>query len=142
MMKLIGLNYTIQHKKGKENAVADALSRIVNEEGITLAITAPIPIWVQEIVESYKRDPHCKKMMGELALHQNTQGDYSYGNGNELLRYKGKLYIGKTSPVRKRILDQMHNSALGGHSGIQNTYRRVEQYFYWPELWRSKLRSG
>lgn len=27
MMKLMGLNYTIQYKKGKENAAANALSR-------------------------------------------------------------------------------------------------------------------
>nr|CAD1837746.1 unnamed protein product [Ananas comosus var. bracteatus] len=80
MMKLMGLNYTIQYKKGKENAAADAISRIINEKGITLAITAAIPTWVREVAESYKRDPHCEKMIGELALHQNTQGDYSYGN--------------------------------------------------------------
>lgn len=53
MLKLMGFNYTIQYKTGKENAAADALFRR-GGGGITLAITAVIPAWVQQVVESYK----------------------------------------------------------------------------------------
>lgn len=128
MLKLMGLNYSIQYKKGRENAAADALSRRGETEGESLAITAAIPTWVEEVVESYSGDKHCEKIINELILQATTQGEYSFGHG--LLRHKDKLYIGESGPLRKRILDQMHNSALGGHSGIQNTYRRVKQHFF------------
>ncbi|XP_020092846.1 uncharacterized protein LOC109713256 [Ananas comosus] len=132
MMKLMGFDYTIQYRKGKENAAADALSRVTGEKGVTLAITAAIPSWVQEVTESYLGDPQCEKLICELPLQSTNQGDYSYHN--ELLRHKGKLYIGKSGHLREKVIDQMHNSALGGHSGIQNTYRRIKQHFYWPGL--------
>lgn len=37
MVKLIGLDYTIQYKKGRENVTADALSRRRQEEGYNQA---------------------------------------------------------------------------------------------------------
>lgn len=33
-----------------------------------------------------------------------------------------------------QLLEVMHNSALGGHSGIQGTYKRLSQVFYWPAM--------
>lgn len=86
------------------------------------------------MVESYKGDPHCERIIYELTLQPNTPGHYCYGN--EMLRYKGRLYVGQTGPIGENILDQMHNSVLGGHSDIQNTYRRVKQHFFWQGLKR------
>ena len=44
MAKLMGLDYTIQYKKGKDNVVANALFRC-QEEGEAIAITALVPNW-------------------------------------------------------------------------------------------------
>lgn len=48
MTKLMGLQYTFQYKKGVENVVADALSRI-SHENIT-ALTMVQPIFLQEVI--------------------------------------------------------------------------------------------
>jgi hypothetical protein len=53
MLKLLEFDYTIQYKKGKENLVADALSR---KSGKLMAISQTTPIWMQEIVDSYTSD--------------------------------------------------------------------------------------
>lgn len=36
--------------------------------------------------------------------------------------------------MKERILREMHDSPLGGHSGSQHTYKRVKQVFYWPKV--------
>ena len=36
--------------------------------------------------------------------------------------------------LKRKILQALHESPLGGHSGIQNTYLRVKQLFHWPRL--------
>ena len=42
--------------------------------------------------------------------------------------------IGDCEVLKYRILQSLDGSPLGGHSGIQNTYRKVKQVFYWPQL--------
>jgi hypothetical protein len=44
-VKLMGLRYTIQYKKGITNAAADALSRRTPMPGI-MAISSAVPSWI------------------------------------------------------------------------------------------------
>ena len=62
MAKLIGLDYTIQYKKGKGNVVADALSCCM-EKGETTAISEAIPEWYQEVASSYESDELVKEIL-------------------------------------------------------------------------------
>ncbi|CAA0843134.1 Uncharacterized mitochondrial protein AtMg00860 [Striga hermonthica] len=55
IIKLLGLDYDIQYRKGKENKAADALSR-VGEGGVCTAFSTMVPTWLKEIIESYKED--------------------------------------------------------------------------------------
>jgi hypothetical protein len=52
MRKLIGLQFKFAYKKGSENKVADALSRVGFHFDLQ-AISAVVPVWVQEMVTSY-----------------------------------------------------------------------------------------
>ncbi len=49
MMKLMGLDYTINYKKGKENLTADALSRRSLEESHLEALATAVPSWMEEV---------------------------------------------------------------------------------------------
>ena len=53
MTKLMGLDYTIQYKKGQDSVVADALSCCM-EKVETTAILAAIPEWYQELASNYE----------------------------------------------------------------------------------------
>ena len=65
----MGLNYEIQYKKGRENVVADALSRRTNKEEEEYAkVTCAIPEWVREVMESFQGDEEVQKMIKELVL--------------------------------------------------------------------------
>ena len=53
---------------------------------------------------------------------------------NGLLWFQGRLVVGDNNQLRTQILQSLHDSPLGGHSGISSTYHKVKQLFYWPKL--------
>jgi hypothetical protein len=46
--KLLGYDYEIIYKKGKENVVVDVLSRKFEEDGSIFTLTLPITCWLEE----------------------------------------------------------------------------------------------
>ena len=75
--------------------------------------------------------------MEQLSIDNNSKQGYTISNG--LIRYWGWVVIGDCETLKGRILQTMHNSPLGGHSGIQNTYGKVKQVFFWPGLKKSVM---
>jgi hypothetical protein len=55
MTKLMGLQFTIVYRKGRENKVVDALSRIPNLKAIQ-SYSEQRPLWSQEVINSYITD--------------------------------------------------------------------------------------
>lgn len=51
-----------------------------------------------------------------------------------MLKYKNKLYVGNYAQVKTNIMEVVHSSAEGGHSGSLNTYKRAKSHFYWPGI--------
>ena len=118
----MGLDYVIQYKKGKENIVVDALSRC-QEEGELSAISTLVPDWYQELASSYESDEGLKQLLGQLVLDPTSRWGYTLRNG--MIRYHGRIVIGDLPELKERMLQTLHESPLGGHSGIQNTYHKV-----------------
>ncbi|KAJ4772249.1 polyprotein [Rhynchospora pubera] len=88
---LLGLDYVIEYKKGKENRVADALSRVEGRNWMVQAISAEnwavseiLPNWIQELLQSYVNDPW---MDGIKLKLQATSSD----NPSELTMHQGEL---------------------------------------------------
>jgi hypothetical protein len=65
LVKLMGYNYTIEYKRGKENKVVDALSRRPQPDSIN-AISTTIPLWVNDVQASYTDDRKCKELAEPL----------------------------------------------------------------------------
>jgi hypothetical protein len=67
MSKLVGLQFRLQYKKGHDNTVVDSLSRVAQHFELS-ATSAVLPIWVQEIFNSYAMDDEAQLLLQELAL--------------------------------------------------------------------------
>jgi hypothetical protein len=46
-----------------------------------------------------------------------------------LLRYKNRVWVRNMPSLHTRIIAALHNSPLGGHSGIPVTLRKLNQFF-------------
>ena len=111
MAKSIGIDYLIQYQKGKEKVAADALSRC-HEEGSVAAITTVIPEWCQEVIDNYEEDEHVKKILERLVVEPKDVEGYTLVE--EMLRYNSRTIIGDNKGLKKKILQSLHESPLGG----------------------------
>uniref|UniRef100_A0A2N9FC87 RNA-directed DNA polymerase n=1 Tax=Fagus sylvatica TaxID=28930 RepID=A0A2N9FC87_FAGSY len=144
--KLLGYPFVVEYKKGKENLVADALSRQADSElsleidkaarmenngGAKLwAISFPSPTWLSELKQSYADDPATKQLLGTLV--QGQVKHYSLQNG--LILFKNRIYLGPQCNLRQKVLSLIHDSPLGGHSGYLKTLQRAKRDWYWQGM--------
>eukprot|EP00253_Pinus_taeda_P018621 PITA_18621 len=128
LAKMLGYDYEIIYKKGKDNSVADALSCQFEEESTLLAISLPIPEWIEEARREWFSHPELSQLISQLQADPNSTKGYSC---RMILRYKGRVVISPTSTFKSRILAEMHSSPIAGHSGFQKTYARTRRSFFW-----------
>lgn len=134
MTKLIGLQYKFQYKKGVENKSADALSRVGHFFSLQAILVAQ-PVWVQEVLNSYVVDDQAQALLTELAISSPNTAGFSLSHG--LIKKNGRIWLGCNSAIQTKIILAFHDSALGGHSGIQATYQWVKKLFLWKGLKKS-----
>jgi hypothetical protein len=84
-----------------------------------LAISTCSPLWLQDIVKGYASNPFPAQLLTELVVHPQARIDFSLHQG--LMKYKGRVWIGNNSSLRKQIITALHDSPVGGHSGFPIT---------------------
>ena len=128
LTKLMELSYKIHYRKGKENVVADALSRRGDQGLECTVITTIVPEWIKEVISSYQGDDWAQNSIKEVLLKLDQIPNLSYQNG--ALKFKGRVVVGSRGEIRKRLISTLHDSQSEGHSGIQASFMRAKQLFY------------
>jgi hypothetical protein len=64
--KLFGYDYEIIYKKGKDNVVADALSRKYEDEGSLFSLSFIVPDWLQAVHQEWLQDPKSLHLIQQL----------------------------------------------------------------------------
>jgi hypothetical protein len=131
MARLMGLQYKIFYKQGKENIAVDALSRVGHFMALQ-TLTEVKPLWVQEVLNSYVTDEEAQRLLAELVLHSPNEQGFSVQQG--VIRRGSQIWIAQNSALRTKIIVALHGSIVGGHSGCLATYQRVKRLFWWKGL--------
>jgi hypothetical protein len=125
------LQFNIVYKQGNTNQAADALSRCPVVSTI-FAVSACTPLWVENLIKGYEDDPVASQLLAELALSPHGTKDYTITDG--VIRFRGRIWIGNNALAQQHVLQALHTSGIGGHSGFHGTYHHVKALFAWPKM--------
>jgi hypothetical protein len=94
--------------KEKNNVVADALSRRPSAYSMSKISVD----WKSRLLVEYSKNKFsCELMDGQLH-------DERYKIIDDIIYYKGRIYLVPESLFKKRVLQEFHDSSLAGHQGF------------------------
>lgn len=75
---MLGYDYEISYKKGKDNVAADALSRKFKDVGTLHTLSLPTLDWIQEVQQEWKQDVPTQQLIQQLITDSTTKPGYSW----------------------------------------------------------------
>jgi hypothetical protein len=106
MTMLMGLQFKINYRKGRDNIVVDALSR-VSSLMVTQACSEVIPTWIHEVINSYAT----QTLLTQLAITSPNEHGYSLHQG--IIIRGAQIWIGENSALRTKLISTFHDTPLG-----------------------------
>jgi hypothetical protein len=129
--KLMGLCYRVHYRRGLENGAADALSRH-GPPAELLPISSPTHDWLHELVQWYDTDSEAQTLLSQLVLDSSTRPPFEIHQG--IIRYKGCIWLGSNTHLQQQVIAALHESPVGGHSGVPVTFQKIHKLFYSPKM--------
>ena len=120
--------YVIKHKKGKDNVIADALSR-----RYTMLSQLDFKIFGLETIKNlYMHDAEFTEVLNNCKEGR-TWNRFVLNDG--FVFRANKLCI-PTSTIRLLLLHEAHGGGLMGHFGVKKTEDVLATHFFWPKMRR------
>lgn len=101
------------------------------EQGSPLALSMPINT-IPLIKVYHSTDPEQQELSKRILSKPHQLKDYSVVNG--LIKFKDRIFLKSSSFLIPQILKECHGFAIGGHSGILRTLKRISTVFWWPKM--------
>jgi hypothetical protein len=126
--KLLGFDFRVEFRPGRQNIVADALSRRDVERSADLCgISGPQFSLFEDLWQQMGSVEELSKLKASILA---GTAEPHWNVVDELITFKGRVYVPTTSPTLPTILAAAHTV---GHEGIQKTLHRLRADFYVPQ---------
>jgi transposase InsO family protein len=144
VVKLSALKFKVQHIRGTQNVVADALSRMFSHEqdsnqatGIDCnMILSEFPLAFTELQKHQRNDPELSDVINRL-INGEEQHPYLLKNGVLCCvpqrGNKGPKVV-LPSILIPMVFSYFHQSPVGGHLGILKTISKIRQEYIWKGM--------
>ncbi|OMO49962.1 reverse transcriptase [Corchorus capsularis] len=117
--------YVVRYKQGKENVVADALSRWY----VLLSMLDSKFLGFEYIKELYASDVY----FGEIFKACENFGFGKYYKHDGFL-FKESILCVPSCSLRYVLVRESHEGGLMGHFGVDRTYKILHEHFFWPKM--------
>nr|AAL82656.1 retrotransposon protein, putative, unclassified [Oryza sativa Japonica Group]AAM18147.1 Putative gag-pol polyprotein [Oryza sativa Japonica Group] len=125
--KLLGFDFVVEYKPGKQNAAADALSCRAAPDSQAFVLSTPTFDLLKDIRTAGDTDPALQALRDEINSGTRTT-PWAVIDG--LVTYKRRIYIPPGSPWVSVVVAAAHDD---GHEGIQKTLHRLRRDFHTPD---------
>jgi hypothetical protein len=155
-------NFTLHHKPGQSMGKPDTLSRWANHrsrqgDNDNLMLLTLGLFWIhalagirlegnernilREVRRSLKDDvpeesvaKAAKELQKDKGRGTVKSAEWSESDG--LLVFRSKIYVPKDRELRRRIVEQHHNTCIARHAGRFKTLELVSRNYWWPQMSR------
>ncbi|GJV75382.1 retrotransposon-related protein [Tanacetum coccineum] len=104
-------------------------------ELLTIITALPSNEFIDTINSMWSTDPVLSGIIKDLQDGSLVNSKYTWQD--EQLKRKGKWVVGPNELLRNKMVLRFHSSAVGGHSGVQATFKRLSSFFYWKGMRKS-----
>ena len=133
-------DFTILHVKGEENFIADWLSRStddVDEDALIDSISTPI-YFLEDGARKYIPSRESLRGYPSERIKPEERKFLTLGEGETWYHFRSGIpYI--PQEYRDNLLYWFHAGPLGGHGGVNRTYRRMKKCVWWLSMHKDIL---
>jgi len=124
-------DFGISYIKGKENVVADVLSRRSR-----IFSLIPIKVDLRRVLEHLIKDNWYLKIRSSLDGKKPKESKFEgYELENDgILRFHGRMYIPDNRDLRDTIFKEAHRAVYCAHPGVKKMYTNTKKLFFWPGM--------
>lgn len=141
--------FDLVHRKGTQNIVPDALSRIRVDEETDDSVSSSLDEVVIGLLDIDRIDPWYDNLRENILKSPESypqwkvENDFVYKFIPNRLPMKVNLPEWKylvPKPQRGEIIDSCHSPPNCGHFGFYKTFHRLQEQYYWPKMRQDVLR--
>lgn len=127
-------DFEVKYIQGKENVVADALSRHKHEIS-AMALEVDLK---SQILAALSSDDWYQVVKSEIESGRTLEGKFFgyFMDSDGVFLYGGRMYVPPTKGLRTLILTEAHRAPYSAHPGVKKMYADLRSLYFWAGMKR------